>query len=805
MRNGALILVSIIILLISSSSYAQNTAQYRGLWVDTFNTTLNNHADIVAVVNNTKIAGCNAIFVQVRRRGDSWYLNSLEPIADRTPIQAGFDPLLDLINEAHANGIEVHTFVIIGAIWNGNPIGGAGASARPPENPNHAFNKHGFNQAAGKLHEGRDNWLTRTLLPDDGTITFNGHRVGNDFWIDLGHPDAAQYSFDVLMHLVRNYDLDGLHLDRIRYPDITGTLAGGVSSGYNETNVARFQRRYGITVGSAPPAPNDPRWSQWRRDQVTSFVRRIYLNSIAIKPRLIVSGALIAYGSGPVSEAAWESAECYWRIFQDWRAWTEEGILDYAIPMDYKRDHVAAQQAQFDSWMEWTKNHAYDRGVMIGTGAYLNAIEGTLRQTRRPFAASAQGNRAAGVVFFSFANTNEAVTANPLSIPAGQNTPKRSFAEFASALTTGKSADGATRYEETADPPIFAANAALPAAPWKTNPVVGHVMGIIKNSKGEAIDAGEVLIARIADGATPTKGRINVTAATDGNGFYGGVDLAPGRYRVTISPVGEPPYTPDCAVTVVAGAVSAFDLLLDRSTQTVASVSAGSYCGPSLALESIVAAFGSSLAPATQAANTLPLPTILGSTSVKLKDSAGVERLSPLFFVSPGQVNYLVPKETALGAAAVTVANGANNFIGSINVARVSPAIFTANADGRDVPAAILLKVLSGGAQVTEPVAQFNAMQNRFVARQLELGAEGDQAFLILFATGIRGRASLANVTARIGGMPAEVSYAGEQGGLVGLDQLNIRLPRSLAGRGDVDVVLLVDNYVANVVQINVK
>src|SRR5262249_43614827 len=155
---------------------------------------------------------------KVRRRGDSWYLNTLEPIADRTPIEPGFDPLADLIKEAHENGIEVHAFVIIGAIWNGNP---SGQSPRPPENPNHVFNKHGFNQATGKIYEGRDNWLTRTLLPDDSNISFGGHRIGSDFWIDLGHPDAANYTLTVLMHLVRNYDIDGLHLDRIRYPELS--------------------------------------------------------------------------------------------------------------------------------------------------------------------------------------------------------------------------------------------------------------------------------------------------------------------------------------------------------------------------------------------------------------------------------------------------------------------------------------------------------------------------------------------------------------------------------------------------------
>jgi uncharacterized protein (TIGR03437 family) len=790
---------------ISAEALAQNPAQYRGFWVDTFNTALNNHADVVAVVNNTKLARCNAIFTQVRRRGDAWYLNSLEPIADRTPIQAGFDPLADLINEAHASGIEVHAFVIIGAIWNGNPVG---APARPPENPNHVFNKHGFNQGTGKLYEGRDNWLTRTLLPDDGTnISFTGHRVGNDFWIDLGHPDAALYSFDVLMHLMRNYELDGLHLDRIRYPDITGSITGGVSTGYNETNVARFNKRYGIASGN--PAPNDGRWSQWRRDQVTNFVRRVYLNAIAIKPKLKLSAALIAYGSGPGSDAEWSNAEPYWHVFQDWRAWTEEGILDFAIPMNYKREHQMSQALAFQSWSEWTKNHAYDRGVMTGTGAYLNSLEGTIHQVRAAFMPSRAGNRgASGVVFFSLANANEAVTANPLSNPSGRDTPRRPFSEFVSAMTTGKSADGSQSYETpgTTNPPVFADAAAIPSLPWKTGPVVGHVMGVVKNANGEAIDSGEVLIARIADGTTtPAKGRMNVATATDGNGFYGGVDLAPGRYRVTVSPVGEPPYTPDCVVTVIAGQVSAFDLMLDRSAQTAVSVSAGSYCGPQLAPDSIAAAFGSGLASSVQVATTVPLPTTLGSTSVKLKDRAGVERSAPLFFVSPAQVNYLIPKETAPGPAAVTIANGNATFTGSAAITRVSPAIFTANADGRGVPAAIIVRVLAGGAQLTEPAALFDAMQNRFVPRPIDLGAEGDQVFLVLFGTGIRGRGTLANVVARIGGLTADVSYAGDQGGLVGLDQLNIRLPRSLAGRGDVEVVLLVENYVANVVQINVK
>lgn len=78
---------------------AQPRIEVRGFWVDTFNTTLNNHADVVAVVDRAIAANANTVFAQVRRRGDSWYLNSLEPLADRTPVQPGFDPLESLILE----------------------------------------------------------------------------------------------------------------------------------------------------------------------------------------------------------------------------------------------------------------------------------------------------------------------------------------------------------------------------------------------------------------------------------------------------------------------------------------------------------------------------------------------------------------------------------------------------------------------------------------------------------------------------------------------------------------------------------
>ena len=521
----------VLVLLTLSAPYTvqgQARTEYRAFWVDTFNTNLNNHTDVVTVVNNAKAAKANAIFVQVRRRGDSWYLNSLEPPGDRVPIQPGFDPLQDVINTAHAEGIEVHAFVIMSAIW------GRAPNLFPPENPNHAFNLHGgFDAATNTIVPGPNNWLTRTLLPDttpgSTAISYQGHRFGSDFWIDFGHPDAAKYTVDVVLHLVQSYDIDGLHLDRIRYPELSipgQTPSTGTNIGYNPTSVERFQQHYNIPLGSPPPAPNNPQWNQWRRDQVTNIVRRVYLNALMIKPNLKISAALIAFGGIGSTEAAWNSAEAYWRVYQDWRAWTQEGILDIAIPMVYKAEHTATVRPQYDQWDLWLRGHLYNRAGMTGQGAFVNAIEGTLRQTRRTLTPESGPTNLSGIIFFSMATSNVAVTNNPFAIPPA-TTPARPFSEFASGLTMGKSVNGLISYEPDGMTPIFNDPASIPGFSWKIAPVLGHVKGEARQADGTALDTAAVAIENLDTNAT-------TTATTDGGGFFGAVDLTPGSYRAQV-------------------------------------------------------------------------------------------------------------------------------------------------------------------------------------------------------------------------------------------------------------------------------
>ncbi len=240
--------------------------------------------------------------------------------------------------------------------------------------------------------------------------------------------------------------------------------------------------------------------------------------------------------------------------------------------------------------------------------------------------------------------------------------------------------------------------------------------------------------------------------------------------------------------------------------QALASVSSASYATGTVAAESIVSGFGTNLSTTTVVATSLPLPETLAGVTVAVRDVLGVERLAPLFFVSPAQINYQLPAGTATGEGTVLIKQGsAVVAAGLLQIAPVSPGLFTADASGRGLAAAVALRVKADGSQTFEPIAQFNATTNRFDAVPIDLGAAGDQLFLIAFGTGFRSRSSLANITARLGGANADVSFADAQGNLAGVDQANITIPRSLSGRGNVDLVLSADGNSSNTVSINIK
>lgn len=204
--------------------------------------------------------------------------------------------------------------------------------------------------------------------------------------------------------------------------------------------------------------------------------------------------------------------------------------------------------------------------------------------------------------------------------------------------------------------------------------------------------------------------------------------------------------------------------LYDSGAPVAATVSGASYLFQ-IAPKEIVAAFGQNFSTLTISAVNVLATTSMAGVTVKIKDVLGVERLAPLFFVSPQQINYQIPAGTASGQAVVTVtASDGRQHNGLIQVDAVAPAFFTVNQQGTGAAAA-----LDGIRLVGAP---FDATQ-----------PNGEPSYLAFFGTGLGADVTdvngdvKANVEARIDGQPVTVVYAGQAPFYVGLNQINIQLP----------------------------
>jgi uncharacterized protein (TIGR03437 family) len=216
--------------------------------------------------------------------------------------------------------------------------------------------------------------------------------------------------------------------------------------------------------------------------------------------------------------------------------------------------------------------------------------------------------------------------------------------------------------------------------------------------------------------------------------------------------------------------------------------------------ESIASIYGANLASTTLAGTTQPPSTSLGGVTLTVTDSTGTARVAPLMYVSPSQINFVIPSGLAPGTASFAIANSSSTT-GTIQ--SVAPTLFSMSGDGRGVAAANAIAV-AVGSPVQSPVPVFQCPASGCVATPIPLSANG-AVYLILYGTGIRNRSSLGGVTANIAGTDVPVLYAGPQPSFEGLDQVNLTIPLSLSGSGEVNIVLTVDGQTANVVTVNIQ
>ena len=252
----------------------------------------------------------NHLFIQVRGRGDSFYESNFIP---RSQIlsEGEFDPLAYLLDTVKGKGIKIHAWVNVYFLWSSKSL---------PTHDRHI------------LHM-RQEWLDTTEeWPVDvkkqlGMVTVNNNS-SEGLFLSPNHPDVNGYLIKVFRELITNYDIDGLHLDYIRYQD--------AEYGRNPYAIAQFKKESGndprpwflemerSTSASRRLIGNMKRWNNSKRKAVTSLVKDTRALVNEVRPDCIISAA--------VKPNLYIARE---RFFQEWNVWLAAGYMDWIVPMNY--------------------------------------------------------------------------------------------------------------------------------------------------------------------------------------------------------------------------------------------------------------------------------------------------------------------------------------------------------------------------------------------------------------------------------------------------------------------------------------
>lgn len=238
---------------------------------------------------------------------------------------------------------------------------------------------------------------------------------------------------------------------------------------------------------------------------------------------------------------------------------------------------------------------------------------------------------------------------------------------------------------------------------------------------------------------------------------------------------GNPPHTKPCDMCTGGG-------------QLLNLVSSASFNSP-VSPNSIVTLFanpGQQLTSVTAGANSLSLPTNLSGTQVLVNGSP-----ANLFYVSPGQINFLMPAVNVGAVSLVITGSNGERTEGSA-VTAPNPGIFTVNSNGSGVAAAVITNDGRNYQRI------YDGNRN---AVPIRVSEGGQPTYLVLFGTGIRNQGE---VQVKIGGQTCPIIWSGAHPQWAGLDQLNIQLPDSLRGVGTVQIVLSTGGFIANFAQINI-
>lgn len=321
-RLGQVLLVLIFAVLSAlPAEAAKRETQVRAIWVTRWD--YKTPADVKRIIHNCAAMRFNVILFQVRGNGTVFYPSDIEPWAweltsegpETTGKDPGWDPLKLAIKEAHRRGLELHAYVNVFPAWLSKKY--------PPRDSGQLWWEHPdwfMCDAAGNRMVPRDKEL------DEG--------VKRDWYsfISPGVPAVQDYLADLFGELAKNYDIDGLHYDYIRYPREIHEVAPGYEArekklgnwSYDPVSLARFSKETGVVA----PDLDLEKWIEWRAAQITEMTRKVSERVREYRPNIVISAAVMA-----------DPEDAYRTKMQDYVTWMEKGYLDAAITMNYTGDN----------------------------------------------------------------------------------------------------------------------------------------------------------------------------------------------------------------------------------------------------------------------------------------------------------------------------------------------------------------------------------------------------------------------------------------------------------------------------------
>ncbi|MEN9228682.1 MAG: family 10 glycosylhydrolase [Gloeomargarita sp. GMQP_bins_120] len=263
-------------------------------------------AGLARLFDRMRAAGVNLVFLETVNAGYPIYPSRVAP--QQNPLTRGWDPLAAAVSLAKERQMELHAWVWVLAVGN---------------------QRH--NQLVGQPW----NYLGPVLsvYPEWANLDNRGQPIPprqDKPFLDPAHPQAREYLFRLFEEIVTRYDVDGLHLDYIRYP----LQSGGVHYGYGLASQRAYQERTGIDpVTLSPGHPQWQDWTNWRTQQVTDLVTTLNQRLKQKRPDLLLSAAVFAYS---------RPSRLY-RLQQDWETWAVTGAVDMVVLMSYAEDSRGLQ------------------------------------------------------------------------------------------------------------------------------------------------------------------------------------------------------------------------------------------------------------------------------------------------------------------------------------------------------------------------------------------------------------------------------------------------------------------------------